>query len=309
MSLNFAAIDFETANSHRGSPCSVGLTKVRDGRIVDEFTTLIRPPAELSHFDGYNTSIHGITAGMVAGAPPWKQVLGQIVAYTGSDTLVCHNASFDMSVIRNACAADGILWPSADFLCTLILARRAYQLPCYRLPFVAAQCGAEIGQHHRAGADARCTALIAVAMASKQGAQALTELADSLGVRTGHMEPPDHYCPTSWCNSDGNGHKLIRPDTNSDADPAHPFYGRTIVFTGVLTSRKRQQAWQDVAKVGGIPQPSVTKQTNILVIGDINPAVLAPGMNITEKAAKVFALQAKGQDIELMTEDDFLRSL
>lgn len=68
-------------------------------------------------------------------------------------------------------------------------------------------------------------------------------------------------------------------------------------------------AWDDVVRVGGIPERSVTKQTNVLVIGDINPAVLAPGMVTTGKAAKVFALQDNGQDIELMTEDDFLRSL
>jgi DNA polymerase-3 subunit epsilon len=41
MSLDFTAIDFETANSYRGSPCSVGLVKVRDGQIVDESFTLI----------------------------------------------------------------------------------------------------------------------------------------------------------------------------------------------------------------------------------------------------------------------------
>jgi len=74
-------------------------------------------------------------------------------------------------------------------------------------------------------------------------------------------------------------------------------------------SRTRQMAWDDVVRVGGIPERSVTKQTNVLVIGDINPAVLAPGMVTTGKAAKVFALQDNGQDIELMTEDDFLRSL
>jgi DNA polymerase-3 subunit epsilon len=81
------------------------------------------------------------------------------------------------------------------------------------------------------------------------------------------------------------------------------------VFTGTLMSRTRQMAWDDVVRVGGIPERSVTKQTNVLVIGDVNPAVLAPGMVTTGKAAKVFALQDKGQDIELMTEDDFLRSL
>jgi len=68
-------------------------------------------------------------------------------------------------------------------------------------------------------------------------------------------------------------------------------------------------AWDDVIKVGGIPELSVTKRTNVLVIGDINPAVLVPGMAVTGKAAKAFALQDKGQEIEVMTEDDFLSSL
>ena len=34
---DFAAIDFETANSERTSVCSVGIVIVRDGRIVDTF--------------------------------------------------------------------------------------------------------------------------------------------------------------------------------------------------------------------------------------------------------------------------------
>ena len=68
-------------------------------------------------------------------------------------------------------------------------------------------------------------------------------------------------------------------------------------------------AWDNIIQVGGIPEISVTKRTNVLVIGDINPAVLAPGMVTTGKAAKAFALQDKGQEIEVMTEDDFIRSL
>jgi DNA polymerase-3 subunit epsilon len=137
MSLDFTAIHFETANSYRGSPCSVGLVKVRDGQIVDESFTLIHPPARFDHFDGFNTWLHGINAEMVAGAPSWQQVAGWIVRYTGSDALVCHNAGFDIGVIRYACIADDIPWPSVDFLCTLVLARRAWRLPSYRLPFVA----------------------------------------------------------------------------------------------------------------------------------------------------------------------------
>jgi DNA polymerase-3 subunit epsilon len=62
VALNFTAIDFETANSYRGSPCSVGMVKVRDGQIVDESSTLIHPPAGFDHFDGFNTWLHGINA-------------------------------------------------------------------------------------------------------------------------------------------------------------------------------------------------------------------------------------------------------
>ena len=308
MTLDFTAIDFETANSYRGSPCSVGLVKVRDSQIIDQSFTLIHPPAGFDHFDGFNTCLHGINADMVAAAPSWQQVVDWIVRYAESDTLVCHNAGFDMGVIRYACSADDVLCPSVDFLCTLVLARQAYRLPSYRLPFVAAQCDVDLGQHHQAGGDARCAALIAVAMAKKQGAQTLADLAGSFSVSIGHLTD-GHYAPSMWRGPGGHGYKLIRPDANPDADPDHPFYGRVVVFTGALMSRTRQEAWDDVVRVGGIPEPGVTKRTNVLVIGDIDPAVLAPGTVTTGKAAKAFTLQDNGQDIEVMTEDDFIRTL
>ena len=40
---DFAAIDFETANSERTSVCSVGVVVVRGGRIIDTFYSLIQP--------------------------------------------------------------------------------------------------------------------------------------------------------------------------------------------------------------------------------------------------------------------------
>lgn len=40
---DFVAIDFETANQHRSSVCSVGIVVVKDGEIVDSYYSLIRP--------------------------------------------------------------------------------------------------------------------------------------------------------------------------------------------------------------------------------------------------------------------------
>ena len=247
---------------------------------------------------------------MVADAPPWRQVAEWIADYVGPDTVVCHNAGFDVGVLRHACTADEIPWPQHRF--PVHAGARPASLPAavLRLPFVAAECDVSLVSHHQASDDARCAALIAVAMARKQGADTLAQLAQSFDVRIGHMEE-GRYTPSARGSQGGHGgaYKLFRPDANLEANPDHPFYGRILVFTGALQSQTRQMAWETVVKVGGIPEPGVTQRTNILVIGDINPAVLAPGIITTGKVAKVFALQAKGQDIEVMTEDDFLRSL
>ena len=144
MSLDFTAVDFETASSQPGSVCAVGLVRVRDGQVAGKSGGLVRPPDGLGEFTDYQTSVHGITAEMVATAPPWRKVAAWISQYTGPDILICHNATFTIGVLRNACAADGIPLPAADFLGTTLLARQAFRLPSYRLPFVAEKCDIEL---------------------------------------------------------------------------------------------------------------------------------------------------------------------
>lgn len=313
--LNFTAIDFETANSYRGSPCAAGLVRVRDGVVVGESLFLIRPPQEVDYFDGYNIAVHGITPAMVADVPRWSEVLPILTEEIGDDVVVAHNAGFDIGVIRYACAADNIEWPKMRFLCTLVMSRRALCLPSYRLPFVTDALGFEMGDHHDPLADAHAVVGIIRALAEREGVDALDALAESLHIGIGRMGSglyQGSIASRSGPGKDGFGvgsGRLIRPDTNDDADPDGHLYGRSVVFTGALMSMTRQLAWEECARVGATPEPSTTKRTNVLVIGDINPACLRPGANLTAKAAKAFALQQKGQDIEVMTEDDFLRCL
>ena len=310
MSLDFTAIGFETASSQPGSVCAVGLVRVRDGQVADKSGGLVRPPDGLGEFTGYQTSVHGITAEMVATAPPWRKVAAWISQYTGPDVLICHNATFTIGVLRNACAADGIPLPAADFLCTTLLARQAFRLPSYRLPFVADKCGIELTGRHQVLINARGAALVTVALARQHGASTPGELAEALGIRLGRLEP-GRYVPATRHGPQSDRDRPAAPDAgpHPDPDPDHVLYGRVIVFTGTLKTRTRQQAWNDAAAAGAIPEKDVTRRTNILVIGDLNPAVFTPGATTTGKAAHAFALQAKGQDIEVMIEDDFIRSL
>jgi DNA polymerase-3 subunit epsilon len=310
MSLDFTAVDFMTASSQPGSVCAVGLVRVRDGQVAGKSGGLVRPPDGLGEFTGYQTSLHGITAEMVAAAPPWRKVAAWIRRYTGPDILICHDAMFTIGVLRNACAADGIPLPAADFLCTTLLARQAFRLPSYRLPFVADKCGIELAGRHQVLINARGAALVAVALARQHEASTPHELAAALGVRPGHLEP-GRYVPATKDDSPSGRDRPAAPDAGQhpEPEPGHPLFGRVIVFTGTLKTRTRQQAWNDAAAAGAIPEKGVTKRTNVLVIGDLNPAVFTPGATTTGRAAHAFSLQAKGQDIEVMTEDDFIRSL
>lgn len=309
--LDFTAIDFETANAYRGSPCSVGLVRVREGQIVDKRHWLIRPPEGADRFDPWNVAIHGITSDMVANVPRWKEVLPLIVDFVGDDVLVAHNAAFDTGVMRYACEIDKIDWPEFNFLCTLVMSRHALALPTYRLPYVVEHLGFVLEDHHDALADALAVVEIIVRLAARQEVNDLNALADSVGVRVGTMSR-GIYRGSSKVSSggrDSGGRGFTPVEVNADADPGGYLYGRVVVFTGALDSMTRDEARIECAKVGGVPQENTTKRTNVLVVGNINPASLRPGTKLTGKTQKAFDLQDKGQAIEVMTEDDFLRCL
>lgn len=57
---DFATIDFETANHHRASICSVKVVIVRDFKVVDKFYRLIKPYP--NYYSGWTTEFHGSLA-------------------------------------------------------------------------------------------------------------------------------------------------------------------------------------------------------------------------------------------------------
>lgn len=187
MPLDFTAIDFETANSSSASACSVGLVKVRAGRVVDSAYWLIRPPVGHDEFLEWNTRIHGIRAADVAGAASWQAQLPDLVAFADGDPLVAHNASFDMGVIRGGCAATAMECPSFEYLCSLQVARRTYSLDSYRLPVAAMAAGFEDFEHHNALADSQACAAIVVHAAARHGVDTLVALAAAVSTRIGRL--------------------------------------------------------------------------------------------------------------------------
>ena len=183
VALEFTAIDFETANSSSASACAVGLTRVRNGRVVDTAGWLIKPPPGHDRFFELNIGIHGIRPEDVADAPAWTEQLDDLDAFIGDDVVVAHNAGFDMSVLRRACEATDAVCRPYRYLCSLQVARKTYDLTSYRLPVVAAAAGFLDFAHHDAAADALACAHIMIDAAARAGAQDVVELGMLLGVR------------------------------------------------------------------------------------------------------------------------------
>jgi DNA polymerase-3 subunit epsilon len=310
MGMDFVALDVETANSDRGSVCAIGLSTVAEGVVVRTDSLLCKPPGSFNRFESFNTRLHGISASSVADSPSFSDRLSEAVALIGGRPVVCHNASFDMGAIRDACVEDGVPWPSLTYACTLVLSRRALpHLISYRLPIVAEDLGVPLLSHHDAGQDAEACARVALELARRQSTDSLDALLADVGVRFGLLDP------TSWtgCVSRGSGGGHggggygAAPEANADADSSHPFFGQVMVFTGAL-AMPREEAWAAVAVVGATPKKEVTKQTTILVIGD-GFAGDSIGEFRTGKALKAFALLEKGHSIEVLTEGDFFDAL
>lgn len=189
MPLNFTAIDFETANSSSASACSVGLVKVRDGRVVDRVGWLIQPPAGHDAFLEWNIKIHGISPADVVGAVTWAEQLPDLVAFADGDHLVAHNAGFDLGVISTASTVSGLVVPDFRYVCSLQVARRTYHLDSYRLPVAAMAAGFEDFAHHDALADAEACAAIMIHAAKRHEAGTIEELAHITRAKIGVIGP------------------------------------------------------------------------------------------------------------------------
>ena len=157
---DFAAIDFETANSERSSVCSVGVVIVRNNEIVDSFYSLINP--EPNYYNYWCTKVHGLTSRDTDDAPVFPEVWKQIAPLIEGLPLVAHNSPFDESCLKAVFRVYQMDYPDYKFYDTLSTARRTIKgLENHQLHTVAAVCGYQLDNHHHALADAEACAWIA----------------------------------------------------------------------------------------------------------------------------------------------------
>lgn len=163
-SNNFVAIDFETADFEHDSACSIGLVRVENDQILKQMHYLIRPPRKRFIF----TDIHGIRWEDVSDAPSFSELWPTLVpTFNNIDFIAAHNAVFDRSVLHACCRASGFDPPPRPFECTLLLARKIWNIYPTALPNVCKHLGISLN-HHDAASDANACAQIII-IAKSQG--------------------------------------------------------------------------------------------------------------------------------------------
>jgi DNA polymerase III subunit epsilon len=303
--MEFITIDFETATSERSSPCEIGLTFVKDNRVVDTKSWLIKPSR--NEFDAFNISIHGITPKMVAKSPEFDSLWNEIYPLIDNQFLIAHNASFDFSVLRKTLQLYNLPFPNLNYACSYIFSKNVWEgLPSYGLAYLCKLNKVDF-HHHRAASDSLATAELSLKAFSIKGVKSPNCFPDKLRTHIGSINDGGYVpCMTKHIRSKLDFQEIVGDPSKHNPDSF--FYGKRVVFTGTLSSMQRKDAIQLIADIGGIPDAGVTKNTNLLVIGQQDYRVVGED-GMSSKQEKALKLIEKGAGLEIISEQEFLQNL
>ena len=134
-------------------------------------------------------NVHGLSDRFLSDKPAFGEKADELLEFLGDSPLVAHNASFDMGVLRSSAALIEVELPDLRYGCSLIMARKTYNLESYRLNQVAYAIGHEEFDHHDALADSDACARIVIHMADRHGVSTLDELAKLTNHKIKSLRP------------------------------------------------------------------------------------------------------------------------
>lgn len=305
--INFVALDLETANAYRGSICQIGITEVIDGKIQPSKSWLVKPQGNM--YDGFNIAIHGITPEATKDSPTFLEVWNEVRPYLEGKIVVAHNTSFDMYALKDAFDDSNIEYPTFDYFCTLRIARYIIKgCYSYSLDIVLDHLGIAFDGHHKADNDSRGCAELLLKCLEIDGSN-LEELEGKYHFHRGKFAPDTFVANLAIKNKPTKAQVLDGLEEHPELiDEGNYFYGKNICFTGSCIYGTRKELLQRVKNIGGIPTDSVTKKTDVLVVGQQNYHVVGDS-GMSSKQKKALQLLEKGQSIEILSESEFLDRL
>lgn len=289
MPLDFFVIDLESTD--RGCKtseiCEIAALKVVDGKVIDEFETLVYIDGEIS---ADAARVNHISKDMLQDAPHMTAALTAFFDFIGSDSvLVGHNIkTFDLPFVDRVAKLCGIEFEYQDAVDTYTLAKRAWpDLPSYKMDNLRTCLDLDMEGCHRALKD--CFDEYALYMRIRK----------DVAEGNASVAPPKKSASrpgTKWSGKWGRKKAKDFTTEKDKFDERHPLFDKSVVLSGI-EGDEYDEYLQAVCDLGGHPQDNVTKKTNYLVIGD------SPGR---AKVAKAQEYGDKGIPIEIIGEHAFL---
>ncbi|MGL5206774.1 MAG: 3'-5' exonuclease [Acidaminococcaceae bacterium] len=185
--MDFVALDFETANADPASACSVGIVTIKNGIVVDEYYSLIKPREMV--FDSSNIEVHNITPAMVETAEEFPAVWTEMAQRLDGQTVAAHYAPFDIKVLKASLDIYNLSYPAIRYVCSWLIAKAVWpDLMSYRLDVLAKGIGFQF-THHNALEDARACAMLLLQECEEAGISSFDEMAKKYKFSIGKIIP------------------------------------------------------------------------------------------------------------------------
>lgn len=289
---SFTVIDIETTglDPKYDEIIELSAVKVHNGEVVDEYSTLVKPPYDASEFI---TELTGITNAELQYAPELSQVLSEYMTFLGDDIIVGHNVNFDINFLYDKYQDASSQDFSNDFVDTLRLGRFLLRsLPHHRLIDLVEHYSIGDSVEHRGLSDAYAAWYVLKGLY----ATALEQYSDVEQLVAEFKLRANHPHPKLKANS-------VATD-KTEFDITHPLFGQYCVFTGALEKMIRKDAFQFVVDCGGAVQDNVNKDTSYLIVGSFDySSSVRDGKSGKLKRAEELIL--KGRDLTIISENVF----
>lgn len=298
--LDFTVIDIETTgyDPKYDEIIEIAALKVRNGIVEDTFNSLVKPRGyyygegfnNFKYIDEFTTELTGITNEMLDAAPEIKDVLPKFVDFIQDDVLFGHYVHFDINFLYDKLEEYLGCTLSNDCIDFLRLARKIYpHFENHKLDTIARNLNICNEDAHRSLADCRI----------------VLECFDKLKahINENNIDIKSLFKKKSKYSQYQNLSKDIVPtDYNFDED--HMLFNKYCTFTGKLEKIERKDAAQIVVNIGGHCLNSVTKQTNFLILGNLEYSSNVKGGK-SNKLKKAEKLILEGQDLQILSENVF----
>ncbi|KEK21990.1 3'-5' exonuclease [Bacillus gaemokensis] len=145
---DYVVIDFETTgfNPYNDRIIQVAAVRYRNHELVDQFVSFVNPERPIP---SRITSLTGITNYRVSDAPMIQEVLPLFLAFLGEDTIVAHNASFDMRFLKSNANMLRLSEPKNKVIDTVFLAKKYIKhAPNHKLETLKRMLGIRLSSHN-----------------------------------------------------------------------------------------------------------------------------------------------------------------